>query len=75
MLETDQYPSPKHVVNALEGKQDQFTPLWKWRRPERGAQANGLEEGEFSGRNLDSLEIATEKDWAWTSDRKKLARL
>lgn len=56
----------EHVVNALEGKKDQFTPLWKWRRPEAGVHANGLEEGEFSGRNLDSLEIATEQDWKWS---------
>ncbi|RSH95300.1 hypothetical protein EHS25_000387 [Saitozyma podzolica] len=55
----------KHVVNALEQVPDQFTPLWKWRVAASGAHANGLEEGEMSGRNLASLEMAQESDWVW----------
>nr|XP_031858637.1 uncharacterized protein CI109_006017 [Kwoniella shandongensis]KAA5525709.1 hypothetical protein CI109_006017 [Kwoniella shandongensis] len=55
----------KHVVNALEKKQDQFTPLWHWRSRVPGHHANGLEEGEMSGRNLATLEMAEEKDWKW----------
>ncbi|KAK8870118.1 hypothetical protein IAR55_000688 [Kwoniella newhampshirensis] len=55
----------KHVVNALEKKTDQFTPLWHWRSRVPGEHANGLEEGEMSGRNLASLEMAEEEDWQW----------
>ncbi|KAE8538352.1 hypothetical protein D1P53_004705 [Cryptococcus gattii VGV] len=55
----------KHVVNALEKKPDQFTPLWHWRSVAPGEHANGLEEGKGSGRNLASLEIADKVDWKW----------
>lgn len=53
----------KHVVNALEKKEDQFTRLWKRRSAQPGSHSNGLEEGEMSGRNLSTLEIAEENDW------------
>ena len=56
----------QHVVNQLERQSDQFTPLWKWRVAAPGSDANGLSEGEFSGRNLADLEMAEEKDWRWT---------
>ncbi|EIW65833.1 hypothetical protein TREMEDRAFT_41277 [Tremella mesenterica DSM 1558] len=55
----------KHVKNQLEGAQDQFTPLWKFRKAVPGEHANGLEEGENSGRNLASLELADVSDWVW----------
>ncbi|RDW84777.1 FAD dependent oxidoreductase-4 [Coleophoma cylindrospora] len=55
----------KHVVNQLERKTDQFTNLWKWRTATPGSDMNGLSEGEFSGRNLASLEMAEQKDWQW----------
>lgn len=55
----------QHVVNALERKHDQFTPLWQWRTARPGQHINGLEEGEQSGRNLADLEMAVEEDWAW----------
>ena len=55
----------QHVVNALERRPDQFTRIWKWRSPQADAHANGLEEGEMSGRNLATLEIAKESDWVW----------
>ncbi|WRT66060.1 uncharacterized protein IL334_003012 [Kwoniella shivajii] len=55
----------KHVVNALERKPDQFTQLWKWRSSEPGTPANGLEEGEQSGRNLADLQLAEESDWSF----------
>ncbi|WVQ67993.1 uncharacterized protein L199_006199 [Kwoniella botswanensis] len=58
----------KHVVNALEGKKDQFTEMWKWRAAVPGQPANGIEEGEKSGRNLADLIIAEEKDWLWTKE-------
>lgn len=53
----------KHVKNQLEGVPDQFTEMWKFRTAAPGAHANGLEEGEMSGRNLASLEMAEESDW------------
>lgn len=55
----------QHIVNALEGKPDQFTPLWRWRRASPDDHANGLEEGEASGRNLADLEIAERSDWVF----------
>lgn len=55
----------QHVVNQLEKKSDQFTPLWKWRTVPQGHQANGLEEGEMSGRNLARVELGTEDDLKW----------
>ncbi|KAK6910423.1 hypothetical protein I203_104455 [Kwoniella mangroviensis CBS 8507] len=33
-----------------------------------GQPANGIEEGEESGRNLADLIIAEEKDWLWTKE-------
>jgi sarcosine oxidase/L-pipecolate oxidase len=54
------------VINQLEGTEDQFTPLWKWRAPSPSSDQNGLAEGEFSGRNLADLKMADEKDWKWT---------
>lgn len=66
----------KHVVNALEKRPDQFTPIWKWRSPQPGAHINGLEEGEMSGRNLAALEIAQESDWIWAEgDKIKLGNV
>ena len=62
----------KHVVNQLEGREDQFTPLWQWRKPVPGEHANGLDEGEFSGRNLADLEMASERDWHWPANDSKL---
>lgn len=52
-------------MSALERVPDQFTHLWQWRTPQPGQHANGLEEGEMSGRNLASLEMAEESDWVW----------
>ena len=56
------------MVNALEKKPDHFTPLWHWRTSAPGQHANGLEEGEMSGRNLASLEMAQEGDWIWAEN-------
>ena len=58
----------QHVVNALERHPDQFTPHWRWRTSAPGTHANGLEEGEMSGRNLSTLEMAEEGDWIWAVD-------
>ena len=58
----------QHVVNALQRHPDQFTPHWHWRTSAPGAHANGLEEGEMSGRNLSTLEMAEEGDWIWAVD-------
>ena len=58
----------QHVVNALERQPDQFTSHWRWRTSAPGAHANGLEEGEMSGRNLSTLEMAEEGDWVWAVD-------
>ncbi|KAL7421329.1 hypothetical protein Q5752_004214 [Cryptotrichosporon argae] len=54
-----------HVANALERTRDQFTDLWAWRSAQDDAHRNGLEEGEFGGRNLADLEMATEADWVF----------
>lgn len=64
----------EHVVHALEKKTDQFTPLWRWRTAAPGEHANGLEEGEFGGRNLADLTMATEEDWKFpeTVEKSKL---
>ncbi|KAF2122990.1 FAD dependent oxidoreductase [Lophiotrema nucula] len=62
----------QHVVNQLEEVTDQFTPIWRWRLPIAGSDPNGLTEGEFSGRNLADLEMATEKDWTWSEAASKL---
>lgn len=63
------------MVNQLEGKHDQFTPIWKWRSTVEGGDANGLDDGESSGRNLADLVMATTKDWSWavTSNASALA--
>ena len=55
----------QHVKNQLEGVKDQFTEMWKFRTAAPGAHANGLEEGEMSGRNLATLEMAEESDWVF----------
>ncbi|WWC61545.1 uncharacterized protein I303_104129 [Kwoniella dejecticola CBS 10117] len=55
----------EHVVNALERKPEQFTKMWEWRSSKPGEPANGIEEGEKSGRNLAQLDIADEQDWLW----------
>jgi sarcosine oxidase / L-pipecolate oxidase len=55
----------QHVVNALEGRSDQFTPLWRWRHAGPGDHANELKEGEASGRNLAGLEMAERRDWVF----------
>ncbi len=61
-------PLIRHVVNALERRPDQFTPLWHWRTASPGSHANGLEEGEMSGKNLATLEMADESDWLCAED-------
>jgi sarcosine oxidase/L-pipecolate oxidase len=58
----------KHVVNALERRPDQFTCMWGWRTVEQGAHANGLEEGEGSGRDLGGLEIAETSDYVFADE-------
>ncbi|OCF39391.1 hypothetical protein I317_06819 [Kwoniella heveanensis CBS 569] len=65
----------QHVVNALERKPDQFTELWKWRAAQPGAHANGLEEGEQSGRDLAGLEIAEQGDWIWAKHEEEVVPL
>lgn len=71
---TGRNPDIQHVVNALERKPDQFTELWKWRSVNPGQHANGIDEGESSGRDLASLEVAKRSDWVWTNIRQE-ARL
>ncbi|WRT66076.1 uncharacterized protein IL334_003029 [Kwoniella shivajii] len=55
-----------HVVNQVEGKQDQFTNLWKYRKPsETETHVNGLDEGEAGDRVLAKLQLAQNEDWTW----------
>lgn len=65
----------KHVKNALEKRQDQFTPLWRWRTNMRqGAAAGGVnavKESEKAQLDLASLIMATEEDWTWTEAKKE----
>ncbi|WVR08369.1 hypothetical protein IAU60_005424 [Kwoniella sp. DSM 27419] len=60
----------QHVVNQIEGVQDQFTPLWRFRKPEGGqTNLNGLEEGEDGERLLRKLKLADQSYWTWAVDK------
>ncbi|KAI8649199.1 DAO domain-containing protein [Fusarium keratoplasticum] len=54
----------RHIKNQLEGVQDQFTSLWKWRVAEDGKDNNGLSEGESGPREMSRLRLATPLDFA-----------
>jgi sarcosine oxidase / L-pipecolate oxidase len=51
----------RHVKNQLEGVEDQFSQLWKWRTVTEGQSSNGLEEGESGARVLAGIEMASRK--------------
>lgn len=51
----------RHVKNQLEGVEDQFTKVWKWRVMKEGEANNGLSEGEDGPRVLEKIEMASRK--------------
>jgi sarcosine oxidase/L-pipecolate oxidase len=56
----------KHVRNALEKQEDQFTKLWRWRLP------NKARVDDRQQLDLSSLQMATEEDWQWTKTAKAI---
>ncbi|CAK4032624.1 L-saccharopine oxidase [Lecanosticta acicola] len=52
----------EHVVDVLEGKDTEYTRLFRWRRVPEG-ERNGLEEGPEGWRTLDRQRLAGNREW------------
>lgn len=52
----------KHVVDVVEGRETEYTKLWKWRAVPEGKR-NGLEEGEQGWRILDKQKMVGNGEW------------